>query len=741
MTRLSNFRAFFLICTLVFLSGLVAQPAAAQTMPKPVGLEPGVNFWRQVFAEVTTDQALAHDNRHLGVVYEKVDIPASASPSKRRRIFKSVRTRYKGILNRLADGKRSNLTSEQARVLSLWPENVTNKELRQAAGNVRMQQGLADRFHAGLIRSGQWRDFIHQQLADAGVPRSLAALPHVESSFNPKARSHVGASGMWQFTRPTGRRFMQIDYVVDERRDPFLSSEAAAKLLQYNYSILKSWPLAITAYNHGVAGMRRAVKTVGTEDIDVIVATYKGRAFGFASRNFYVAFLGALEVEQNAEQYFGSISFMQPRQDLVVALPDYYPLDALGTVLGVSSGQIAEWNPALMPAVLNGSKHVPKGFELRLPAGSVKAPVSRVIATIPSNQRFARQTPDMFHKVERGDSLSVIAARYRTSISELVALNGLRSRHQIRAGQVLRLPFNGSEQVPLPANATQYIVRRGDTIGGIAKRAGISETELMAYNSVGNRNKIYPGQVLHLAGQPDMEKPEVAPVVAAAAQAQVEVEIQAQVQTQEVIPELVSDIVPVVPIGEPVEERLPAVTQGVAVADDKAPVPQVGEVADPAALLADPGDYLVAENGTIEVQAEETLGHYADWLGVKTQRLRDWNSFSFRRPVVIGQRLKLKFGDVDKEQFVQRRLAHHRELQEAFFVRYHIVDTTTHTLKRGESVWILTLRRYKIPVWLLRQYNPDMNFDRVKPGTKIVFPRLGAAVAMQDSSDIGTEAS
>ena len=95
------------------------------------------------------------------------------------------------------------------------------------------------------------------------MPAALVALPHVESSYNPIARSFVGAAGLWQFTRSTGRRFMQIDHVVDERRDPFLSSVAAASLLQYNYSILKSWPLAITGYNHGVAGMRRAVKKFG----------------------------------------------------------------------------------------------------------------------------------------------------------------------------------------------------------------------------------------------------------------------------------------------------------------------------------------------------------------------------------------------------------------------------------------------------------------------------------------------
>ena len=123
-----------------------------------------------------------------------------------------------------------------------------------------------------------------------GVPTELAALPHVESSYNPAARSHVGASGIWQFTRSTGRRFMRVDHVLDERNDPFRATEAAAKLLAYNYSIAGNWPMAITAYNHGLAGARRAMRRHGDTAYTDILRRYNGRAFGFASRNFYVAF-------------------------------------------------------------------------------------------------------------------------------------------------------------------------------------------------------------------------------------------------------------------------------------------------------------------------------------------------------------------------------------------------------------------------------------------------------------------
>ena len=142
------------------------------------------------------------------------------------------------------------------------------------------------------------------------------------------------------------------------------------------------------------------------------------------------------------------------------------------------------------------------------------------------------------------------------------------------------------------------------------------------------------------------------------------------------------------------------------------------------ALLADPSDYLVAADGTIEIQATETLGHYADWLGVKTQRLRDLNGYSFSRPVVIGQRLQFQFGRIDAEAFAALRITYHRELQETFFARYRIVDTTVHNLRSGESLYVLSLRRYKVPVWLLRQYNPDLDINRLRPGTPITFPNI-----------------
>jgi membrane-bound lytic murein transglycosylase D len=124
----------------------------------------------------------------------------------------------------------------------------------------------------------------------------LAALPMVESSYNPQAYSKAGAVGLWQFIRSTGKQYLTIKRKRDDRRDPIRATEAAAHLLRHNYETLGSWPLAITAYNHGREGILTARAAVGSSAIEEIIARYNGPRFGFASRNFYAEFLAALEV-------------------------------------------------------------------------------------------------------------------------------------------------------------------------------------------------------------------------------------------------------------------------------------------------------------------------------------------------------------------------------------------------------------------------------------------------------------
>jgi len=642
------------IIVVLFVSGVLSMaPANAQTtseesFPIPTELEPDVNFWLSIFTQYNTREGVLHDNRFLGVVYEKVALPENVSRRQRQRIANQRREHFKKILQALAGGKRDNLSVEEMRVLNLWPADVNDKELGAAAGRIRLQLGLSDRFQEGLRRAGRWRNHVNAEFARLGVPIELAALPHVESSYNPDARSHVGASGIWQFTRSTGRRFLRIDHVLDERNDPFLATTAAAKLLAYNYSIAGNWPMAITAYNSGLAGARRAMRQYGDNAYADILRNYNGRTFGFASRNFYVAFLAAKEVDQNQQKFFPGLVPDSPVDYTTYKLDAYVPADKLATVLNVRERDLARHNPALQATIWQGSKYLPQDFEIRMPSGMLSGTMSDLVAALSGDSLFDKQLPDLFHTVARGDTLSEIADAYSTRVSTLVALNSLSSSHRIRAGQQIRLPAAG----PAPA-----------------------------------------------------------PAMVAAAQAPVTV---------------VANL-PAEPASEAIAD-MPAIDE-LPVTDEERPGALTDQLSDligslQASLLSDPSDYTIAVDQSIEVHPLETLGHYADWLGIKTQRLRDINGLAFRTPVEVGQRIKLDLRTVNAERFESLRTHYHRQQQDTFFRNTTITGVTEHEVRSGESVWILALRQYSVPVWLFRQYNPELDLDNVRPGTRLNFPVL-----------------
>ena len=143
-------------------------------------------------------------------------------------------------------------------------------------------------------------------------------------------------------------------------------------------------------------------------------------------------------------------------------------------------------------------------------------------------------------------------------------------------------------------------------------------------------------------------------------------------------------------------------------------------------LLADPSDYSVAEDRTIRVQEDETIGHYADWLGVRASDLRRLNGMRGTSAVRVGKRLKLDFSKSTPEQFESARVAYHQGVQELFFANHRIVATSEHVVRAGESIWVLAERRYNVPVWLLRQYNPDLDVALVRPSTRVVIPVLAS---------------
>ena len=384
-------------------------------------------------------QGVVHDRANPSIVYGVIDL-VDSSKYRARRINRSriqkAKSKYKAILSKLAHGNPASTYEEQC-VVDLFGSEASLKSYRGAIRNIRCQVGQKDRFRDGIIRSGAYLERIREVFNSHRLPEDLVYLPHVESSFNLEAYSKFGAAGIWQFTRPTGRRFLTISYTLDERMDPIRSSRAAALLLKSNYEKLNSWPMAITAYNHGISGMLRAKRRKGS--YERIFQEYKSRRFGFASRNFYAEFLAAREVAIQYQKYFGDLMLDSAPAVQEVVLPGYASLKKLAEYFGTDMDTLRDLNPSLRKPVHLGQKHVPKGYAFLVPVEFGRCPID-VDSELPEDMFQTQQKPSRFYKVRRGDTASMIASIHGIRLRDLILANNLNSRATIFAGETLRLP-------------------------------------------------------------------------------------------------------------------------------------------------------------------------------------------------------------------------------------------------------------------------------------------------------------
>jgi len=655
----------------LLLAALFLSAAAGAETPdpfvRPPNLEKDVRFWIRVYTEVTTDQGLLHDDWYLGLVYEVLRFDPGTSPAYREKRVAEAKARYAALLKRFAAGFTDNLNPHELRILHAFGDKATPRDFLDAIDRIRFQLGQADRFHEGLIRAALWERQIARTLAQHGVPAEIAALPHVESSFNLEAYSKVGAAGLWQFMPSTAKRFMRVDRVVDERMDPYTATEAAANLMLYNYRLLGTWPLAVTAYNHGPGGLRRAQDELGTSDIAVIVKRFQGATFGFASRNFYVAFLAALEVDRNADKYFGPIVRLPDTDSVVVELPDYIPVEALSKAFKVDMGALRVLNPALRPPIWNGGRFVPRGYRLRLPGTLPHAEIAAAWERLPPAQRYLAQRNDGSHRIRRGETLAGIAAASGVSLNRLLAANGWSADHLAARGETVRIPPPATRAEGAGATAAAVVA-------GLPGNATAAPTPAAAPEAA-------PGPAT---------VPEAAP--------------------ESVSPQAV--LTPKMPPKEPVSQRQ---TESAALLPAATPTGN-----------GDTTDYSVGTGDTVTVQAAETLGHYADWLRVSSEALRTLNKLHKKAMVTLGHRVKLDFSKVTPEQFEATRREYHQHLQEEYFAAHRIAGTENYSVKRGDSLWVIAQQHGDLPVWLVTQYNPDVDFGDVRPGTVITLPQVAA---------------
>jgi membrane-bound lytic murein transglycosylase D len=644
--RVTGVSAVFAALLACFAAGVAYGAEAANPFVYPPQLEPDVRFWIRVYTEVTTDQGLLHDDWNLGLVYEVLRFDPADSPRQREHMVEQAKARIAALLRRFAGGATDNLTAHERRILHAFGDKPTAAQFRDAIEGIRFQLGQADRFHEGLIRAQAYEADISRILAERGVPPEIGALPHVESSFNPAAYSRVGAAGLWQFMPGTARRYMRVDSVVDQRLDPYSATEAAANLMLYNYRLLGTWPLAVTAYNHGPGGLRRAQDDLGTSNIAVIVKRYQGATFGFASRNFYVAFLAALEVDRNAEKYFGPLTRLPEAPSTLVALPDYIPVDALAKAFKADLGALRVLNPALRPPIWNRARFVPRGYSMRLPGALQPPDVAAAWARLPGTARYVAQRNDGAHRMRRGETLASLAAASGVSLNRLLAANGWNDAQVVARGDTVH--------IPMPASRAE--------ISGAVTASTPTEA---------------PPVTAPAASEPAPEAP-------------------------------VANLPP--PSREPVSERQ---SGGSGVLPAAAPTGG-----------GDTTDYSVAPDDTVVVQADETLGHYADWSRVSIATLRDLNKLRKNGVVTLGHKVKVDLSKVSAAQFAAARSEYHRQLQDAFFAAHRISGTETYAVRRGESLWTITQQRGDLPLWLVVEYNPDVDFSELRPGTTLALPKV-----------------
>jgi membrane-bound lytic murein transglycosylase D len=342
--------------------------------PVPKHVQRQVWFWEGVFSRYGDRQVVIHDIDQPDLIVDLIDFDALKSklnlPSAlSRQERESVIGRYVERYQRAVESIRTNgFDAESAdpmekRVYKVFSRDpVALKRLLRTGVTLRSQTGLADEFQRAADIANQYLPYMERIFMRAQLPRDLTRLAFVESMFNLNATSKVGASGIWQFMPSTGKRFLFINRLVDERRSPIRATEAAARYMTLNYQKLGKWPLAIMAYNHGSGGVARAIREVGSDNIEDIILRYQSPSFGFASKNFYAEFIAARNI-YNKFFHKGKSEDSNPLKIQVVTLPRALSYERVLQITRISESEFRKLNPSILPGTASRFRRTP------LPAG------------------------------------------------------------------------------------------------------------------------------------------------------------------------------------------------------------------------------------------------------------------------------------------------------------------------------------------------------------------------------------
>ena len=322
--------------------------------------EAQIRFWKRIYSEFESSDWLVHDSMNPARIYSRHKTESDA------RLGRSVVRGALVALSRAPSGRVSggNLDPQLRPVFESMDAIEDPRAYRFAAEDrrLRIQSGRRDRVEAAFGESRPYLKRMREMFREEGVPEELVLLPFVESAFNQEARSKTGAAGIWQFMPHTAARDLRVGHSIDERFDPLKSTRAAARFLRRNHALLGSWALAVMAYHHGPGLVKKAVKTLGTEDPVKIIRIFKEPAFKFASRNYLFEFLAMCDVHAERERPSDAslppyLSLTFPKNLKIGRIVEHYRLDRV---------TIRRLNPHFREPIWKNEVEIPAHYPVRI---------------------------------------------------------------------------------------------------------------------------------------------------------------------------------------------------------------------------------------------------------------------------------------------------------------------------------------------------------------------------------------
>ena len=343
-------------------------------------------------------------------------------------------------------------------------------------------------------RSGRYRDKIVRALKAAGLPEELSWIPLIESGYKVNALSRARALGLWQFIPSTGYKFgLQRNKFIDERMDPEKSTRAAIEYLKELHRIFGDWATVLAAYNCGEGRVLRVIRGQNVNYLDNFWDLYE--RLPRETARYVPRFLATLHILNNPETYgLDMVSVDPPMEYETVAVSKQVHLRNVAKSIGVDEKALKDLNPELRYRILPGDN-----YRLRIPPGNsdlLMAKIDQIPVSHPPQRAY------VYHRVRNGETLSVIARKYRTSVRSIMRANNLRRSNYIVAGKRLKIPRRGymqskprTVQKPHKGQAVNHIVRKGDSLFTIAKRYRTTIKKIQELNNL-TTTTLHKGQTL-----------------------------------------------------------------------------------------------------------------------------------------------------------------------------------------------------------------------------------------------------